>query len=372
MSTTKGVDTITEVTFQAMLDASPNALILINSLGNIMYMNAYVEKLFAYKRDEIIGKSIEILLPRKFSNNHTNYIQSFLKKTSKSSNDIEHELCALRKDNTEFPVEVQFNPIETTLGKMILTSIIDITKRKKAEENHKNYIKRLENKNKELEQFTYVASHDLQEPLKSITGLTEILTTEYNNLFNNEVTKIFSFLNESTERMKELIAELLDYNRLGQKSILEKVDCNQLINEVIQECLSSSLYKEKIHFKIESLPNILGHKNELKQLFKHLINNSLKFKKNKTEPIIRISARKKNLTWVFSVEDNGIGMDMKFTQKIFTIFQQLHSKEKFPGSGIGLSHCKKIVELHDGDIWLKSIPDQGTTIYFTINTKSIS
>ncbi len=372
MRTTNAANMVSEVTFQAMLDASPNTLLLINEFGNIKYCNSYVEKLFQYKKNEILEKNIDILIPKSTTNNHTDYFQSFLQKTKTHILDIDHELYAVKKDGTQFPTEVKFNLLETnTAQKLIVTSIIDITNRKKAEENLKNYIKRLENKNKELEQFTYIASHDLQEPLKSITGLTDILMTEYGKQFDTEVENIFSFLNESTERMKELIAELLDYNRLGQKATLEKVDCNKLVNEVLQECFFSLPSNKKAHFKVDPLPILYGYKKELKQLFKHLINNSLKFKKDKTTPIIRISARKKKLIWVFSVEDNGIGMDMKFTQKIFTIFQQLHAKEKFPGTGIGLSHCKKIVELHDGDIWIKSIPNQGTTIYFTIETKLI-
>ncbi|MBQ4820298.1 PAS domain-containing sensor histidine kinase [Aquimarina sp. MMG016] len=356
-----------EERFRLVVESAPSAMILVDKKGVIKLVNTQTEKLFRYHRDELLGQKIEILLPSEVRDNHPKYRKEFSKNPEIRSMGAGRDLYAIDRDKNRFPVEIGLNPIETNDGKMVLASVIDITSRKKAEEASAKYTKKLENKNKELEQFTFIASHDLQEPLKSITGLTEILTEEYSNILDDEGRESFAFLNESTERMKQLITALLDYSRLGQKSEIEDINCNDILDNVIKD-LASSISEANVKFEIDSLPLIKGYKTELRLLFQNLISNAIKFRKIDSPTLIKISSENQKKMWQFKIQDNGIGIDMKFTNKIFTIFQQLNSKEEYPGSGIGLSHCKKIIDLHDGDIWVESEPGKGSIFYFTINS----
>lgn len=363
--------------FRLIVESTPNAMILVDNNGVIKFVNTQTEKLFKYNHQELLDQKIEILIPDEIKGRHSKHLEKFSKTPETRPMGIGKDLYAIDKENNKFPVEIGLNPIETHDGKMVLASIIDITERKNAEKVSKMYAekkalklytKKLENKNKELEQFTFIASHDLQEPLRSITSLTEILIEDYGNKLDRDALESLTFLYESTERMKELITALLEYSRLGQKSELEQIDCNKLIKVVLKD-LDFSITKTNTTFIIDTLPTVLGHRTELRLLFQNLIDNAIKFRRKSVAPIVKISAQKQSEAWLFKIEDNGIGIDMNFANKIFTIFQQLHSNEEYSGTGIGLSHCKKIIELHDGDIWVKSNPNKGSTFYFTINIK---
>ncbi|WP_103070733.1 PAS domain-containing sensor histidine kinase [Aquimarina sediminis] len=354
--------------FKLVVESTPNAMVLVDQNGVIKLVNTQTEKLFKYPRQELLNQKIEILIPDEIKSHHPGYRKNYSKNSKMRPMGMGKDLYAIDKEKNKFPVEIGLNPIETHEGKMVLASIIDITERKKAEEASRLYTKKLENKNKELEQFTFIASHDLQEPLKSIAGLIEILIEDYGNELDENGHDSLAFLQESTERMKELITALLEYSRLGQKSKLEQIDCNELVKTVLKD-LDLSIKEATAQFKIAELPTLSGYKTELRLLFQNLINNAIKFRRKDKTPIIKISAQKKSRAWLFKIEDNGIGIDMKFASKIFTIFQQLHSNEEYPGTGIGLSHCKKIIELHDGDIWVESTQKKGSIFYFTINLK---
>lgn len=222
----------------------------------------------------------------------------------------------------------------------------------------------IKNKNKELEQFTYIASHDLQEPLLTITGFVNLLNENYGNQFDEVGQKSLSYLKDATERMSKLVKALLDYGRIGKSPELTKIDCNSLLEEVKND-LDSSIKNTNTTFKIKNLPEINGYKTEIRMLFQNLISNAIKFQKPDTKPVIKISAFKDN-GWTFTIKDNGIGIDEKYKNRIFDIFQRLHSSDKYKGTGIGLAHCNKIIELHKGKIWVESEPNQGSTFYFNI------
>ena len=264
--------------------------------------------------------------------------------------------------------------METSEGKMVLASVIDITDRKRSENNLIKYTQKLENKNKELEQFTFIASHDLQEPLKSIASLTEILIEEYEEQLgeeqaNDEIKNTLRFLQESTERMKVLITALLDYGRIGNQLNLETVDCQKIYENVCEDLYSSIQTSDAKFIVPENLPIVIGYKTELRLLFQNLIGNAIKFSKKYEAPIIKITFKKIKNGWEFCISDNGIGFNMKYADKIFTFFQQLHPRKTYQGTGIGLSHCKKIVELHEGNIWVESEENQGSSFYFSLQKK---
>jgi light-regulated signal transduction histidine kinase (bacteriophytochrome) len=193
----------------------------------------------------------------------------------------------------------------------------------------------------------------------------ELFRKKYKGKIDERADKYLDFIVQATDRMKVLIKDLLDYSRIGRKTELQKVDCNIILSEVLAD-LNKAI--KDVHAEIisDQLPVIKGYPTELKQLFQNLISNALKFRKIDVNPLINISAEKNNEHWTFSFKDNGIGIEERYYEKIFIIFQRLHTRNEFEGSGIGLSHCKKIVELHGGKIWVESRIGEGSTFYFTI------
>lgn len=226
----------------------------------------------------------------------------------------------------------------------------------------------LETKNKELEQFAFVASHDLQEPLRTTYSFAELLQKQYHGKLDEKADKYLAYILKSTDRMKVLIKDLLDYSRLGRKKEWEQVDCNSIVQEMLAD-LAITIEEKHADIRVEPLPVISGYQTELKLLFQNLVTNAIKFSKKEVAPQIRISAKQMKGYWKFSVQDNGIGMEQKHSDKIFIIFQRLHTRNQYDGSGIGLAHCKKIVELHGGKIWMESEPGKGSAFYFTLRGK---
>ena len=241
----------------------------------------------------------------------------------------------------------------------------DITERKKAEELKSDYVKKLEYKNKELEQFAYVASHDLQEPLRTVINFTDLLERKQREHFDEIGLTSLHFIQEATVRMSQLVKSLLDYNRIDKNNKISLVDCNQLINEIKKD-LSKNILEVKATIFVDQLPKIYGYETPLRLLFQNLISNSIKFRKLEKNPYIEITARSNHDEYLFTVKDNGIGIPEHQQDKIFEIFKRLHTRDEYEGSGIGLSHCRKIVDLHGGRIWVDSELGSGSTFNFTI------
>jgi light-regulated signal transduction histidine kinase (bacteriophytochrome) len=223
----------------------------------------------------------------------------------------------------------------------------------------------LERKNKELEQFAYVASHDLQEPLRTTSGFAELLQQQYQGKLDEKADKYLTFITQSSDRMKVLIKDLLDYSRIGRKKEWEKVDCNIILQEVLAD-LDAAIKETQAEINFDPLPVFNGYPTEIKQLFQNLVINAIKFRTKNVSPQIKLAASKSNGHWEFTCKENGIGIDKEHCERVFIIFQRLHTRNEYEGSGIGLAHCKKIVELHGGKIWIESEPGEGSTFYFAI------
>lgn len=244
----------------------------------------------------------------------------------------------------------------------------DVTRRKESEiEQREDYIKKLEQKNKELEQFTYIASHDLQEPLRTVTGLLNLLKKKYSNNFDETGLKSMEFMAQATARMKDLIKALLDYSRIGTSLTLEKVNLNNLLGQLRND-LNQLLTENNAELIVHNLPTLSCYKTNVSLVFQNLISNSVKFRKKGVDPVIEISARKLKNEWEFTVQDNGIGIKAEHSKKIFTIFQRLHLNNEYEGTGIGLAHCEKIVNLHRGRIWVENNGKPGSCFKFTLST----
>jgi|GEM_PF-2277551 len=262
--------------------------------------------------------------------------------------------------------EVNACPIFSDTGEInqIIEYCVDITARKIAETDLVRKTKELELSNRELEQFTYVVSHDLKQPLFAIAGYLEILQNKYSNSVDELGKNIIANANSTTQRMHSLIENLMEYALIQKKDIVfEKISFDQVLKNAVSD-LNSLLIKKQAKLTIDPLPEVFGHQRYLEQLMQNLISNAVKF--CESLPEIHIGAVKKENNWVFSVKDNGIGIEEEFISQIFEAFQRLHSNSKYPGHGLGLAICKKITDLHKGNIWAESKPGKGTTFFFSI------
>ena len=217
-------------------------------------------------------------------------------------------------------------------------------------------------KNKELEQFAYITSHDLQEPLRTIMSLSQLMSSTYKGQLDKTADKYLEYINETSLRMSDLIKGLLDYSRIGIERELKNVDCNVLL-KAIRDDLQENIRKTKARIEVGKLPEIVGYETELRMLFQNLISNALKFQKKDNVPRVSIEARKETGGWEFACTDNGIGIAPEDRERIFDIFKRLHKKTRYKGTGIGLAHCRKIVDLHGGKIRVESQVGQGSTFY---------
>ncbi|WP_339921914.1 ATP-binding protein [uncultured Cyclobacterium sp.] len=340
---------------------------LTDKRGVITYVNDTFCKISQYEKEELIGKTHSIVN----AGYHDKKFFANLWKTISSGEIWVDEIKNKAKDGSFYWVLTAIVPFKNEEGDITEFMALrqDVTERKKTEELRLAHLLKLEYKNKELEQFAYVASHDLQEPLRTIINFTDLLSKKKKDHFDEVSLKSLQFIQEATVRMSQLINSLLDYNRIDNDNNLTLVDCNELIHEIEIE-LSKEIIDTETTIIVQKLPTITGYEPPLKMLFQNLISNAIKFRKEGIKPLIRISAIQNDIGWLFSIKDNGIGISTKHYEKIFVIFQQLHNKNKYEGSGIGLSHCRKIVDLHGGKIWVDSKLNEGSIFNFTISTQS--
>lgn len=224
----------------------------------------------------------------------------------------------------------------------------------------------LERANTELQRFAYVASHDLQEPLRMVQGYTQLLLRRYKGKVNGEIQELTNYIEDGVSRMQGLIDGLLAYSRVGAEGkSLELTDCNTALEKAVEN-LQVAVEESKAQVTCDTMPTVVADSMQLLQLFQNLIGNAIKFCKKEEPPRVHISAEGKEREWVFSVQDNGIGIDPKYFDRLFVAFQRLHPHTEYPGSGIGLAICKKIVERHGGRIWVESEPGKGSTFFFTV------
>ena len=265
--------------------------------------------------------------------------------------------------------------IRDNMGKAIrmIGAMTDITKSKTQEqellllnESLQSYAKKLERSNEELEQFAYVSSHDLQEPLRMISSFMDMLKRKYANQLDEKALQYINFATDGAKRMKQIILDLLEYSKAGRPiEAIEMVNLNELINDY-KELRRKIISEKSATISTPDLPVIYSYKAAITQVLHSLLDNAMKYSKDKIAPHIEVSVKENKDEWRFAIKDNGIGIEPEFFDKIFVIFQRLHGREKFEGTGIGLSVAKRHVELLGGKIWLESATDEGSTFYFTI------
>lgn len=245
----------------------------------------------------------------------------------------------------------------------------DITEIKQAQGELQRYAAELERSNQDLQQFAYVASHDLQEPLRMVAGYTNLLSRRYKDQLDKDAAEFISFIVDATSRMQTLVQDLLAYARVEtQAQPLVPTELEPVLAQTLTN-LQVAIRERGAVITHDPLPRVLGDERQLVQLFQNLISNAVKFCKDKA-PEVHVSTKPSEHEWIISVRDNGIGIEPQYAEKIFQIFQRLHSKGEYPGTGIGLAICKKIVERHGGRLWVESVPGQGATFFFTLKSES--
>ena len=351
-----------------ILNSSLDGILMIDNKGEITFWNPQAELIFGWKSEEVLGRNIaDVIIPANMKSSHHSGMDRFLS-TGKSTilNQL-LELNAVNKNGVEFPVELTVVHIEDDANSMSFCAFVrDISVRKNKEKQIFNQNKKLKVQNKQLEQFTYIASHDLQEPLLTLTSFSELLLEEHSEQLNDEGKLFVEFINKSAMRMRALVSGLMDYARIGKREKVEEIDCNVLLENVIKD-LSTKIALNKATITVDPLPTIQGYSTYMRLLFQNIISNAIKFNNPGVDPIVYIQFSELEEEWLFAVTDNGIGIGKKHQEEIFTIFKRLNHQEQYEGNGIGLSHCKKIVDLHEGDLWVDSQVGQGSTFSFTIS-----
>ncbi|MEN7546278.1 ATP-binding protein [Rapidithrix thailandica] len=350
--------------YMELYNSSPDMLISLDMETTfITECNDTLLKNTGYLRTEIIGKSI-------FDIYHPDCLQEAQQafRNFAQSGKVENiELILKMKDGAKLNVLFNATGMRDVHGKIIHsnTSLRNITELKSARIRLEKTLKELQRSNDELENFVYLTSHDLQEPMLSVISFIELFKKEYEQQFDENAEKYLQYTLESANRMKELITCLLDYLRIGREKIIDPIDLPNVLNDVLEE-LQPSIQLNRAEILMDELPQITGCEEEIRHLFQNLISNAIKFKKKDQKPIIRIFSKEEELNWVFCVEDNGIGISQQHFHKAFSIFKQLHKRGVYEGMGVGLAICKKIIEEHGGKIWVESLENQGSKFYFTI------
>lgn len=340
------------------------AIFMIDIEGNIINWNKGAERMMGYQSSEIIGKPITILFTQEDKEN--NALQDFLY-NSAYQRQVEYEGWRVTKNGEKFWATITSTGIYDENQKLIgFTKLYrNSTRQKATDDKLKRLVESLEHSNQELERFAYIASHDLQEPLRMISSYTKLLEKKYHDKLDDEAREYIYFAVDGAMRMQQLITDLLLYSRVTTRGKpFLRTDTQALVEQVIHS-LGVSIHETGAHVTYDKLPIVMADEVQLTQLFQNLIGNAIKFHDSKP-PRVHLSAKQVGGEWVFSIEDQGIGIAEQFHEQIFLIFQRLHNRKNYPGTGVGLAICKRIVERRGGRIWVESQLGRGAKFCFTI------
>jgi len=351
--------------YRGLLEAAPDAMVVVSQAGEIVLLNVQAEKQFGYRRDKLLGQKVTNIIPVGFA-------ERLIADGLRSSEDALAqqigtgiELNGQRQDGSQFPIELMLSPLESPEGTLVTAAIRDISVRKKAEAHLLQKVEELNRSNEELGQFAYIASHDLQEPLRMVASYTQLLSRRYKGKLDADADEFIAFAVDGASRMQRLIQDLLAYSRVGTKGKeLGDIASEDAFEQALVN-LRGAIADSGAVVTHDALPRVVADERQLTQLFQNLVGNAIKYQ-NAGIPRIHIAAKNGGKRWTFSVKDNGLGIDSQYFDKIFGMFQRLHKREEFAGTGIGLAICKKIVERHGGNISVESQPGHGSTFRFTL------
>ncbi len=344
-----------------LVDTLPIGLALCRMDGSLIDVNPAYAKIIGRSKEETLNLTYWDITPKKYNKQELAQLESI----EKTGHYGPYEKEYIHSDGHLVPVRLSGLIIEKDGEQTIWSSVEDIAERKKVEEYMRVLMEDLKRSNAELEEFAYVASHDLQEPLRMVASFTQLLERRYKDKLDDDANDFINFIVDGTSRMQGLINDLLVFSRVRTRGIdFNATDMNIVLENVLIN-IRQSIKETNATITNDPLPVIIADDSQMMQLFQNLISNALKFH-GEEEPHIHISGEVKEEKWIFSVRDNGIGIDSKNFDRIFIIFQRLHKKDEYSGTGIGLSVCKKIIQRHRGKIWVESELGKGSTFYFSI------
>ena len=361
-----------EALYHSLVDTLPTSILRKDLDGRITFGNRGYCQLMGKSLDELIGKSDWDLFPRELAEKYISDDRKTIEAREVFEDIEEH----VKPTGEKIYVHVLKAPVFDSKGDVVGTQVIfwDVTARRAAEQALEKTAADLARSNRELELFAYVASHDLQEPLRMITSYTQLLSKRYKEKLDADADTFIQFAVDGAHRMQKLINDLLTYSRVGTRAkAFEATDCDKIVRSA-QANLKLAMEESQARISCDPLPTVVADGVQLLQLFQNLFGNALKFR-GPQPPLIQVSAALQKCPqdpaegeWLFKVCDNGIGIDPQFFDRIFVIFQRLHTQQEYPGTGIGLAICKKIVERHGGRIWVESESGRGATFCFTLPT----
>lgn len=331
-----------------VISAVPAGILVTDRSGTITLANRAVEQTFGYAPDELVGQAVGVLFPE----------------LEALPLEGEHEQAGRKRDGTPLLLELTVTPLPGVEEGELLAAIKDVTERQRI-------MLELRRSNRDLEQFAYVASHDMQSPLRTVASFTELLAERYRGKLDAEADKYIDFTVSAARRLQRLVADLLAYSRVGSKGMVTAPTSLARVVATVARTLDVAIREAHAELTYTDLPTVLGDEGQLEQLLQNLISNALKFRTPGAKPRVRLAAAYEAAWWTISVADNGIGLDMKLASEIFTMFRRLHDRREYEGSGIGLSIAQRIVEAHGGRMWCESEQGAGTTFFFTLPAATI-
>ena len=341
--------------FRAAVESSPSGMMMIDRAGKVVLTNRESERLFGYASDGLLGRPFESLFPLRVRERCPQLQEASFAEPAAWPTGAGRDLFGVRQDGNEVPVEIGLNPIETEEGPFVLASVVD---RRQSEQE-------LRRSNDELARFAYVASHDLQEPLRMVASYVQLLSKRYKGKLDSDADDFIGFALDGALRMQQLIADLLAFSRVGAGVAPASPTDANLVLDRVRANLQLVIDESGATLTAGPLPTLPVDAGQLEHLLQNLVANALKFH-GAAAPTVDVSAARAGPDWHFQVRDNGIGIEPQYLERIFVIFQRLHGREQYEGTGMGLAITKKIVELHGGRIWVTSTPGQGSIFHFTL------
>lgn len=347
--------------FRTTMEATTVGVFRIKSM-RFDFVNTAMASMYGYTVEEFLKLSpMDIVVPEE-----RDWVEANTKRRSDGEPGKPYQVTSLRKDGSSFYGLVWSNRIFYRGKPSTVGSMLDISDRIHAEQDMRRMVDALAASNMELERFAYVASHDLQEPLRSITSFSQLLERRAASQLDDEAKEYLHYIISGGKRMYALVNDLLTFSRVSRKgSPFAQIDTREAAEIALQN-LRESIHESGAEVTLGELPVVVGDGMQLSQLFQNLIGNAVKFRRPGTSPRVAIQARRQGEDYLFSVTDDGIGIPQEYQEQVFALFRRLHKGEAYPGTGVGLAICKRVIERHDGRLWVESTPGHGSTFFFTL------